>query len=80
MRRMDKFINKENAVIIIAVITIMIQSNYFATKLDVSEVKRDMLQLELAMKKYSDDADKEILSTLEEKLQLISNKIDRIHK
>lgn len=77
---MEKFLNKENAVIIIAVITIMIQSNYFATKLDVSEVKRDMLQLELAMKKYSDDADKEILSTLEEKLQLISNKIDRIHK
>ena len=77
---MEKFLNKENAVIIIAVITIMVQSNYFATKLDVSEVKRDMLQLELAMKKYSDDADKEILSTLEEKLQLISNKIDRIHK
>jgi F0F1-type ATP synthase epsilon subunit len=77
---MEKFLNKENAVIVIAVITIMVQSNYFATKLDVSEVKRDMLQLELAMKKYSDDADKEILSTLEEKLQLISNKIDRIHR
>lgn len=77
---MEKFLNKENAVIVIAVITILVQSNYFATKLDVSEAKRDMLQLELAMKKYSDDADKEILSTLEEKLQLISNKIDRIHR
>lgn len=77
---MDKFLNKENAVIVIAVVTILVQSNYFATKLDVSEVKGDMLKLELAMKKYSDDADKEILSTLEEKLQLISNKIDRIHR
>lgn len=77
---MDKFLNKENIVIVVAVITIIVQSNYFATKLDVSDLKNDMLKMEIAMKKYSDDADKELLITLENKLQSISDKIDRIHR
>lgn len=75
---MDKFINKENIVIVVAVFTILIQSNYFATKLDVSNLKNDMLKMEIAMKEYSDKGDKEILLTLENKLQTISNKIDKL--
>lgn len=75
---MDKFINKENIVIVVAVITILVQSNYFATKLDVSNLKNDMLKMEIAMKEYSDKGDKEILLTLENKLQSISNKIDKL--
>lgn len=75
---MDKFINKESIVIVVAVITILVQSNYFATKLDVSNLKNDMLKMEIALKEYSDNGDKEILLTLENKLQVISNKIDKL--
>ena len=37
-----------------------------------------MLKMEIALKEYSDNGDKEILLTLENKLQVISNKIDKL--
>ena len=43
--RMDKLITKENVVIVVAVITIIVQSNYFATKLDLANIKLEMSQL-----------------------------------
>lgn len=77
---MDKFINKENIVIVVAVITILIQSNYFATKLDLANIKLEMADMKQELKTYSDDADKELLTSIEKKLQSISDKIDRIHR
>lgn len=77
---MDKFLNKENIVIVVAVITIIVQSNYFATKLDLANIKLEMAEMKQELKTYSDDADKELLTTIEKKLQNISDKIDRIHR
>ena len=77
---MDKFINKENIVIVVAVITILVQSNYFATKLDLANIKLEMAEMKQELKTYSDDADKELLTSIEKKLQNISDKIDRIHR
>ena len=75
---MERFLNEKTVIIAVAVISILVQSNYFATKLDVSELRNDMLQMKLDLKEYSDKGDKEILSTLENKLQVISNKIDKL--
>jgi hypothetical protein len=75
---MDKFMTKENIVIAVVVFAMIVQSNYFATKLDVSNLKNDMLKMELEMKKYTDSGDDKILTTLENKLQIISNKIDKL--
>jgi hypothetical protein len=77
---MDKFINKENIVIVVAVITILIQSNYFATKLDLANIKLEMADMNQELKTYIDKNDKELLTSIEGKLQLISDKIDRIHR
>jgi uncharacterized membrane protein (DUF106 family) len=75
-----KLINKENIVIIVAVITIIVQSNYFATKLDLANIKLEMAEMNQELKTYIDKNDKELLTSIEAKLQNISDKIDRIHK
>lgn len=77
---MDKFLNKENIVIIVAVITILVQSNYFATKLDLANIKLEMADMNQELKAYIDKNDKELLLSIETKLQNISDKIDRIHR
>ena len=77
---MHKLINKENIVIIVAVITIIVQSNYFATKLDLANIKLEMAEMNQELKTYIDKNDKELLVSIEAKLQNISDKIDRIHK
>ncbi len=75
---MDKLITKENIVIVVAVITILIQSNYFATKLDLANLKIEMLQLQTELKQYTDESNKEILQNVENKFQILSNKIDKM--
>lgn len=77
---MDKFLNKENIVIVVAVITILVQSNYFATKLDLANIKLEMADMNQELKSYIDKNDKELMVSIESKLQNISDKIDRIHK
>ena len=77
---MDKFLNKENIVIVVAVITILVQSNYFATKLDLANIKLEMADMNQELKSYIDKNDKELMVSIETKLQNISDKIDRIHK
>ena len=77
---MEKFLNKENIVIIVAVITILVQSNYFATKLDLANIKLEMADMNQELKSYIDKNDKELMVSIESKLQNISDKIDRIHK
>ena len=77
---MDKFLNKENIVIVVAVITIIVQSNYFATKLDLANIKLEMAEMNQELKAYIDKNDKDLMVSIESKLQNISDKIDRIHR
>lgn len=75
---MDKFITKENIFIAVVVFTMIIQSNYFATKLDLANVKLEMAQLKNELKEYSDTQDKEILKDLDNKYQMILTKLDKL--
>lgn len=75
---MDKFLTKDNIVIAVVVIIMIVQSNYFATKLDIAHVENDMLKMKVELKKYADDGDRELLHNLDSKYQLILNKLDKI--
>lgn len=74
---MDKLITKENVVIVVAVITIIVQSNYFATKLDLANIKLEMSQLQGELKEYSDTHDNYIIQNMENKFQILSDKLDK---
>ena len=63
---------------LIVVFTMIIQSNYFATKLDLANVKLEMSQLKNELKDYSDTQDKEILKDLDNKYQMILAKLDKL--
>ena len=75
---MDKLFTKDNIVIAVAVIIMIDQSNYFATKLDIAKLQNEMLQMKVELKKYADDGDKELLHNLDSKYQNILNKLDKI--
>lgn len=75
---MGKFITKENVLTCAIVIWVIIQSNYFATKLDLANVKLEMAQLKNELKDYSDTQDKEILKDLDNKYQMILTKLDKL--
>lgn len=75
---MNKFITKENIIIGVMVFWLIIQSNYFATKLDIANVKLEMAQMKIELKKYADDGDKELLHNLDTKYQNILIKLDKI--
>lgn len=75
---MEKFLTKENVIIVVLVFYTLIQSNYFATKLDIANVKLDISQMQVELKKYSDDADKEILHDLDNKYNMILSKLEKI--
>ncbi len=74
---MEKFLTKENVIIIALVFYTLIQSNYFATKLDVANIRNEMLTMKTELQKYSDEADKEILQKLDAKYEIIINKLDK---
>ena len=75
---MDKFLTKENIVIVVAVISIIVQSNYFATKLDIATLEKKMLQLKSDLQDYSDKKDDEILNRLETQYEKIMAKLERM--
>lgn len=75
---MDKFLTKENIVIAIMVFIMIAQSNYFATKLDLANLKLEQEQMKTELKKYSDEGDKELLHLIDSKFQVISNKLDKL--
>lgn len=75
---MDKFITKENIIIVVMIFWLLIQSNYFATKLDLANVKLEMSQMKLELKKYADDGDRELLHNFDAKYQNILLKLDKI--
>lgn len=74
----DKFITKENILIAIVVFGMIIQSNYFATKLDVSILRNEMLNMKLELQQYSDTQDKEILKEIDNKYDKIMVKLDKL--
>lgn len=77
---MDKFLTKDNIIIVIATIVMIAQSNYFATKLDIANLKLEIAQQKIELKKYADDGDRELLHNLDSKYQIILNKLDKVAK
>ena len=75
---MDKLLTKENIIIAVMVIYVLIQSNYFATKLDLANAKLEMSQMKIELKKYADDGDRELLHNIDAKYQNILSKLDKI--
>ena len=79
---LDKFITKEVlptiVISFVLVITVIFQSKYFATQLDLANVRQEVLQLKIEMQQYSDNADKEILKDLDIKYNAILTKLDKL--
>ena len=79
---LDKFITKEVlptiVISFVLVITVIFQSKYFATQLDLANVRQEVLQLKIEMQQYSDNADKEILKDLDIKYNTILTKLDKL--
>ena len=70
---MNKYINKENAYIVACVIFTLIQMNYFATKLDVANLKIELM--EYAQKQVETSEGK-----IDKKLDVLSKKMDELIK
>lgn len=75
---MDKIFTKENIVIAVAVIVMIVQSNYFATKLDISSLENQMLKMKGDLQQYSDKKDDEILNKLEIQYDKIMAKLEKL--
>ncbi len=75
---MNKFLTKENIIIAIVVFAMIVQSNYFATKLDLANLKLEIAEIKDEVKDYSDRQDKEILHEIDGKIQIISQKLDKM--
>ena len=75
---MDKFFTKDNITIAVIVVIMLIQANYFATKLDVSNLENQLLKVKAELQTYSDNGDKEILRELDVKYEKIMNKLDKL--
>ena len=76
----NPFLTKETIVIAVYIFVMIVQSNYFATKLDLSNLKNEMLQMKIELKKYADDGDRELLHNIDSKYQIILNKLDKFAK
>ena len=77
---MEKFLTKENILIIVLVFYALVQSNYFATKLDLANLRNEMLTMKTELQQYSDKKDDVILNKLEEKYEIFIQKLDRMRK
>lgn len=75
---MEKFLTKENIIIVCVVFWAIFQSNLFATKLDLAELKNEVLQQKIELQKYSDARDQELLQQIESKYEKIMNKLDKL--
>jgi len=75
---MEKFLTKENILIVCVVFWAIVQSNYFATKLELSELKNEVLQQKIELQQYSDKKDAELLQQIEVKYDKIMQKLDKL--
>lgn len=73
MMIMDKILTKENIIIAVAVFVVIIQSNYFATRLDLANLK-------LELKDYISTQDGYIENKVDKKLDNMDKKLDLILK
>ena len=74
----EKFLTKENIIIVALMFYALIQSNYFATKLDVANMKLELSAVKQEIKEYSDKGDKELQKSIEDKFNQISVKLDKL--
>ena len=77
-KALDRFLTKETIVICVAIFVMIVQSNYFATKLDLVNLKNEMLQMKIELKKYADEGDRELFHNFDTKYQLILSKLDKL--
>ena len=70
---MEKVLNKENIAIAAIVIYSLIQANYFATKLDLANLRIEFLNLQNTQKS-------QILAETDKKFDEINKKLDKILK
>ena len=70
---MNKYLNKETSYIVACVIFTLIQMNYFASKLDVANLKIELME-------YSQKQIEMTESKLDKKLDVLSKKIDELIK
>ena len=81
---MEKFLSKENITIIVTAFCLIVgfifQSKYFATQLDLANVRNEILQMKIELKKYADDGDRELLHNLDSKYQIILSKLDKFNR
>lgn len=68
---MDKFLTKENIVIVAMVVFVLIQSNYFATKLDLANLRIELME-------YANIHDAQNTDKVDKKLEEINHKIDKL--
>lgn len=68
---MEKFLNKEMLAIVAVVIWAIVQTNYFATKLDLANLRIEFLQLQAAQKT-------QIMAETDKKFDEINKKLDKI--
>lgn len=74
----SKYLTKEGVIIVAVVIYTLVQSKYFATTLQLEQLRNDVLQQKIDLQNYSDTKDEEILSKLEQKYELILTKLDKL--
>lgn len=70
---MEKFLTKENIAIVAIVIYTLIQANYFATKLDLANLRIEFLQLQATQKT-------QIMAETDKKFDEINKKLDKMLK
>jgi len=68
---MEKFLTKETLIIVTVVIYTLVQSNYFATKLDLANLKIELLNFQSSQKT-------QILAETDKKFDEINKKLDKI--
>lgn len=68
---MDKLITKENIVITAMVIFVLIQSNLFATKLELANLKLELME-------YSNTQSSMTESKIDKRLEDINHKLDKL--
>ena len=68
---MEKFLTKETLIIVVIVIYTLVQTNYFATKLDLANLKIEVLEMQSQLKN-------QILVETNKKFDEINKKLDKL--
>jgi len=68
---MEKFLTKETLIIVAIVIYTLVQTNYFATKLDLANLKIEVLEMQSQLKN-------QILVETNKKFDEINKKLDKL--